>query len=66
MVISSESCKNIRGSIALFDKAKDYKIVSPPPITCRGEGSAMFERLDHKSNGTARPMKWEFEVKGND
>jgi hypothetical protein len=46
----------------LFDKANSGKIVLLAPITCWGDGSAMFERLHHKNDGQAKIMKWEFEV----
>jgi hypothetical protein len=43
MALSSEGSENIRCSLAFFDKANDSKIVPPAPITCWGDGSAMFE-----------------------
>jgi hypothetical protein len=63
MAISSKSCKNIKCSLAFFDKAKGGKIVPPPPITCWEDGSAMFNRLQHKNDGSAKFVKWEFEIK---
>jgi hypothetical protein len=45
MAISSKGCKNIKCSFAFFNKAKGGKIVPPPPITCWGDGSTMFDRL---------------------
>jgi hypothetical protein len=62
MALSSEGSENIRCSIAFFDKANGSKIVPPAPITCWGDGSAMFERLLHKNDGQAKIIKWEFEV----
>src|SRR5450759_4737966 len=62
MVLSPEGSENIKCSVALFDKANDRKLVPPGPITCWGDGSAMFERLFHKNPGHAKPVKWEFEV----
>jgi hypothetical protein len=61
MALTSEGCKNIRCSLAFFDKAKGGKIVPPPPITCWGDGSAMFESLHHKNDEAAKIVKWEFE-----
>jgi hypothetical protein len=63
MALSSEGSKNIRCSLAFFDKVNGSKIVPPAPITCWGDGSAMFERLHHKNDGQAKIVKWEFEVK---
>jgi hypothetical protein len=62
MALSSEGSENIRCSLAFFDKANGGKIVPPVPITCWGDGSAMFEGLYHKNNGQAKIVKWEFEV----
>jgi hypothetical protein len=62
MALSSEGSENIRCSLAFFDKANNSKIVPPPPITCWGDGSTMFERLLHKNDGQAKIVKWEFEV----
>jgi hypothetical protein len=62
MALSSEGSENIRCSLAFFDKANGSKIVPPSPITCWGDGSAMFERLLHKNDGQAKIVKWEFEV----
>jgi hypothetical protein len=62
MVLSSEGSENIRCSLAFFDKANGSKIVPPAPITCWGDGSAMFERLLHKNDGQAKIVKWEFKV----
>jgi hypothetical protein len=50
MALSSEGSENIRCSLAFFDKANGSKIVPPAPITCWGDGSAMFERLLHKND----------------
>jgi hypothetical protein len=63
MVLSSEGSENIRCSLAFFDKVDVGKIVPPGPITCWGDGSAMFERLHHKHDGQAKIVKQEFEVK---
>jgi hypothetical protein len=62
MALSFEGCENSRCSLAFFDKVNGGKIVPPPPITCWGGGSAMFERLQHKNDGEAKIVKWEFEV----
>jgi hypothetical protein len=62
MALSSEGFENIRCSLAFFDKANGSKIVPPTPITCWGDGSAMFEWLLHKNNDHAKIVKWEFEV----
>jgi hypothetical protein len=62
MALSSEGFENIRCSLAFFDKANGRKIVLRPPITCWGDGSAMFERLLHKNDGQAKIVKWEFEI----
>ena len=48
--------------LCLFDKANGSKIVPPTPITCWGDGTAMFERLYHKNDGQAKIVKWEFKV----
>jgi hypothetical protein len=50
MALSSEGSENIRCSLAFFDKENGSKIVAPAPITCSGDGSAMFERLLHKND----------------
>jgi hypothetical protein len=62
MAILSKGCENIKCSLAFFDKAKGGKIVLPPPITCWGDGSAMFERLHHKNDGSAKFVHWKFEI----
>jgi hypothetical protein len=62
MAILSEGCKNIKCSLAFFDKAKGGKIIPPPPITCWGDESAMFECLYQKNSGFAKFVKWEFEI----
>jgi hypothetical protein len=51
MALSSEGFENIRCSLAFFDKVNGSKIVPLAPITCWGDGSAMFERLLHKNDG---------------
>jgi hydroxymethylpyrimidine pyrophosphatase-like HAD family hydrolase len=51
MALSSEGPENIRCFLAFFDKANGSKIIRPAPITCWGDGSAMFERLLHKNDG---------------
>ena len=43
MALSSEGSENIRCSLAFFDKANGSKIVPLVPITCWGDGSAIFE-----------------------
>jgi hypothetical protein len=63
MALSSEGSENIRCSLAIFDKENSGKIVPLAPITCWGDGSAMFEWLHHKNDGQAKIVKWEFEVK---
>jgi hypothetical protein len=62
MALSFEGSENIRCSLAFFDKANGSKIIPPAPITCWGDGSAMFEWLLHKNDGQAKIVKWEFEV----
>jgi hypothetical protein len=62
MALSFEGSKNIRCSLAFFDKANDSKIIPPTPITCWGDGSAMFERLLHKNDNQTKIVKWKFEV----
>jgi hypothetical protein len=62
MALSFEGSKNIRCSLAFFDKVNGSKIVLPAPITCWGDGIAMFEQLLHKNDGQAQIVKWEFEV----
>jgi len=62
MAISPEGSENIKSSLALFEKARGDKFVPPAPITCWGDGSAMFERLFQQNNGNANIVKWEFEV----
>jgi hypothetical protein len=62
MEILSEGCENIKCFLAFFDKAKGGKIVPSPPIMCWRNGSAMFDRLHHKHDGSAKFMKWEFEI----
>ena len=63
MVVSSKGCKNIRCSLAFFDKANGNKIVPPMPIACWNDGSAMLERLHHKNDGERKIVKWKFKVK---
>jgi hypothetical protein len=43
MALSFKGSENIRCSLAFFDKANGSKIVPPAPITCWGDGSAIFE-----------------------
>jgi hypothetical protein len=62
MALLYEGSENIRCSLAFFDKANDSKIIPPAPITCLGDGSAMFERLLHKNDGQAKIVKWKFKV----
>ena len=62
MALSLEGSENIKCSLAFFDKGHGRKLVPPAPITCWGDGSAMFERLFHKNDGQAKTMKWEFEI----
>jgi hypothetical protein len=62
MALSFEGPENIRCSLAFFDKANGSKIIPPMPITCWGDGSAIFERLLHKNDNQAKIVKWEFEV----
>jgi hypothetical protein len=40
-----------------FNKVNGGKIVPPTPITCWGDGSAMFERLHYKNDGHAKILK---------
>jgi hypothetical protein len=58
MVLSSEGSENIRCFLVFLDKANGSKIVPPTPITCWGDGSAMFQRLHHKNDGQAKIVKW--------
>ena len=51
MALSFEGSEIIRCSFAFFDKANSSKIILPVPITCWGEGSAIFEQLFHKNDG---------------
>jgi hypothetical protein len=62
MALSSKGCENIKCSLAFFDKANGGKIVPPTPITCWGDGSAMFEWLHYKNDSKKKIVKWEFEV----
>jgi hypothetical protein len=62
MALSSKGSENIRCFLAFFDKVNGGKVVPPAPITCWGDGSAMFERLHYKNNGQAVIVKWEFDV----
>jgi hypothetical protein len=50
IALPSEGSENIRCFLAFFDKVNGSKIVPPVPITCWGDGSAMFERLFHKND----------------
>jgi hypothetical protein len=51
MALSSEGSENIRCFLAFFDKVNGGKIVPLAPITCWGDGSAMFEQVHHKNDG---------------
>jgi hypothetical protein len=57
MTLLSKGSENIRCSFAFFDKANGSKIIPPAPITCWGDGSAMFEQLLHKNDGQAKIVK---------
>ena len=62
IVISLESCVNIKRFLAFFGKAESVKVFPPVSITYQSDISKMFEWLYHVSDEFERVVKWEFEV----